>query len=133
MRKELYMTRVDEFYKMIEEFDGNTDEIINPIINDFNEAMNKYLENKKSNKKAEDAQALADHFNAFIKVWYPTTQSEIKGSEIIEILNFTEKLLDPEASIDDVIAGVFSAATPLKKKTTDKKKSLSDMVAEMGW
>jgi len=133
MRKELHMTRVDEFYKLIEKSGGNTDEIINPIIKDFNEAMNKYLENQKSTKKAEDAQTLADHFNAFIKVWYPTTQSEIKGTEIIEILDFTEKLLDPEASIDDVIAGVFNAASPLKSKTAKKNKSLDDMIAEMGW
>lgn len=133
MRKELYMTRVDEFYKLIEKSGGNTDDIINPIIDDFNKAMNKYLEDQKSNKKAEDAQTLADHFNAFIKVWYPTTQSEIKGSEIIEILDFTEKLLDPEASIDDIIAGVFGAASPLKSEKANKKRSLSDMIADKGW
>ena len=118
------MNFTDEMYALLQKNDGDAEATADHIAACLNQAIKKYEEH---DKKKKDAQALADHFNAFVKVWYPKGQSELSGNEIIEILNWTEKILDPNKSSEDLIQEVYSVLNPKEEK------NLSDMIKKMGW
>ena len=121
--------RVDELYDMLVAVNGDVKKIADPFLEDLNEAIERYEETRSVKKKMEDAQALADHFNTFVKVWYPQDQSVLSGEEIVDIMDITSEIFDPKADINDLLNKLFN----FTKKEDSKKKSLEDMIAAKGW
>lgn len=111
------MNRVDELVKLIQENNGNVEAIADSFINDLNEATKRYEANKKNVQKEKDAEALADHFNTFIKLYYPEAGGEIKGEDIITVWSAATEIMEEFKQV--------------AKKS--KGRTLEEMIRDMGW
>lgn len=114
------MSRVDELVKMIQENDGNAEAIANSFIDDLNVAVAEYEKIKADNQKKKDAEALASHFNSFVKVHYPEMPANYEAQEMIEVFE----------SFMDITKEIMKEFSPKEER---KPKTLSEMIAEMGW
>lgn len=119
-------SRIDEIFDLILENGGDVDVVAKDIMDDLNAALAKW--NDKS--KEEDAQKLADHFNAFISVHYPKSEVKYTGKMIIDALDF-EMNLSKTDNITDLIDGFLDLLDGEKPKP--KKKTLEEMIKDKNW
>ncbi len=118
--------RIDEIFDLILENGGDVDVVAKDIMDDLNAALAKW--NDKS--KEEDAQKLADHFNAFISVHYPQSEVKYTGKMIIDAMDF-EKNFSKTDNITDLIDGFLDLLDGEKPKP--KKKTLEEMIKDKNW
>ena len=117
------MNFTQDFYTELEAARGDSQKVAAKITEQLNAAIKQY-DNKF--QKKEDADKLAEQFNKFEEKYYPNINNmnneKLTGEFIIKIFDGTENFIISNSDIKKV-------TKELKKKT----KTLSDMIAEMGW
>ena len=69
----------------------SADEIAQAFVDELNAGIQKVEAEQKAEKEAEaaktkDASAVADHFNTFIKVYYPTVPLKFTDQDIVQLV-----------------------------------------------
>ena len=69
----------------------SADEIAQAFVDELNAGIQKVEAEQKAEKEAEaakakDASAVADHFNTFIKVYYPTVPLKFTDRDIVQLV-----------------------------------------------
>lgn len=130
------MYTTDEILKMLN--DGQDPEA---IAKTFTDALNDALKAKKAadeeKEKAEklaatklkDAETLADHFNAFVDIYYPTIADNNTGEQIIKALDSIAKTSEQLDKINDMINKAFADFdSKVGKSKTDTPKRSAESI-----
>lgn len=121
-------------YNMLVQHDGDSQAVAEAITKGLNAAVSEYNAKSKETEKKKDAETLAAHFNAFTKMYYPELSDTIDAEEIIKMYDISKKITN---ELSDYMPISSSEWDEFLKKITSKgekkERSLSDMIAEMGW
>jgi hypothetical protein len=121
------------FMNLIKESKGDIDSVAGKIAEELNQAVQEYEKIQKEDTKKKDAQALAEHYNAFMKMYCPEIhKTDLTGEDFLETITILTGLVD---ELDDLL-GAFQ-----KEKKIDVRaghapknpKTLTEMIADMGW
>lgn len=135
------MYTTDEILKMLN--DGQDPEAIaKSFTNALNDALKSKQKADEEKEKAEklaatklkDAEALADHFNAFVDIYYPTIADNNTGEQIVKALDSIVKTSEQLDKINDMINKAFgdfdSKSDKAKSKAAETKKKSEDSIKE---
>ena len=121
------------FMNLIKESKGDVDAVAGKIAEELNQAIQKYEKIQKEDTKKKDAQALAEHYNAFMKMYYPEIhKTDLTGEDFLETVEGLTELIDGLGDLLDTLQkekkiDVRAGHAPKNPKT------LTEMIAEMGW
>ena len=125
------MEMTKTLFDLLVENGGDDQAIADMLSENLNTAISQYREKEQIQKKKRDAEALADHFNTFVEIYYPDCpKNTISGQDIVEIWDSVQKIINGTGNFEEILDLILG----LKSENDSKrKKTLADYIAEMKW